>query len=340
MTNSPFLSVIVPVYNAEKYLCKCLDSLLAQDFSDYEIILVDDGSTDSSGSICDKYTSENPVCQCIHKTNGGHVSARKSGLEISRGQYVTFVDNDDWTAPNMYRKMCQAVYDTHADIVVCNYTAAMPDKEFIVKAHFEPGYYDKTRLEKEVYPSMIYSGSFFHYGIGPTYWNKIFRRDLFRDCLFHVPNDIILGDDTIATYRCMLEASSIYLIDESLYYFRSTPNSISRRAVVPLQRLLENHKVFDILQNIIETFAYPYIERQLNYFFVYQSLLTYELVFKNLNLASTDCKQAFMNECHNSIIRKAFASVSIRDIVGKHNKLYAFCIRHKLYWLFGFLLSH
>ena len=82
MYNSPMLSIIVPVYNAEDYLCKCLDSLLAQDFSDYEVILVDDGSTDGSGAICDKYASETPLFRCIHKANGGHTSARKSGYEI------------------------------------------------------------------------------------------------------------------------------------------------------------------------------------------------------------------------------------------------------------------
>lgn len=340
MCSSPLLSVIVPVYNAESYLSKCLDSLLAQDFSDYEIILVDDGSTDSSGAICDQYTSKNPICHCIHRTNGGHVSARKSGLEISRGQYVTFVDNDDWIAPDMYRKMCQAVYDTHADIVVCDYIAAMPDRETVVRTLFAPGYYDKTRLEKEVYPSMIYSGSFFHYGIGPTYWNKIFRRDLFQDHLFRVPNDIIIGDDALATYSCMLKASSIYYIDEPFYYYRSTAGSVSRRAEVPAKRLVENHKVFDTLRNVIDTSKYPCMEKQLDYYFVYQSLLTYELVFKNMTRMSLDFKQSFEDECNDPLIRKAFASVPIKDITGTHNKLYAFCIRHHLYRLFRLLLKH
>ena len=339
MSNSPLLSIIVPVYNVEAYLCKCLDSILAQDFSDYEVILVDDGSTDSSGTICDKYVSENPVFRCIHKPNGGHTSARKKGYEISRGQYVTFVDSDDWIAPDMYRKMCQAIYDTDADIVVCNYTAVMPDKESVVRALFAPGYYDKPRLEKEVYPYIIYSGSFFRFGVVPSLCNKLFRRELLHSHLFHVPNDIVIGEDALATYSCMLEASSIYFIDESLYYYRSTVGSVKRRAI-PVERLLENHKLFDTLQNVIDITAYPCMEKQLDYYFVYQSLLTYTRVFKNLDPTSPDYKQAFMNECHNPIIRKAFVSVPIRDIGGKHNKLYAFCVRHKLYRLFRLLLRH
>ena len=339
MSNSPMLSVIVPVYNVENYLCKCLDSLLAQDFPDYEIILVDDGSTDGSGAICDKYTSENPVFRCIHKTNGGHTSARKKGYEISRGQYVTFVDSDDWVSPDMYSKMCQAACDTHADIVVCNYTAVMPDKEAVVRALFAPGFYDKSRLEKEVYPYMIYSGSFFQFGVVPSLCNKLFRRELLQSHLFHVPNDIVIGEDALATYSCMLEASSIYFIDESFYYYRSTVGSVKRRAV-PVERLLENHKLFDTLQSVIDVPSYPYMEKQLDYYFVWQSLLTYERALKSPDPASPDCKRAFMNECHHPIIRKAFASVPIRDIVGKHNKMYAFCIRHKLYRLFSFVVKH
>ena len=339
MSNSPLLSIIVPIYNVEAYLCKCLDSILAQGFTDYEVILVDDGSTDNSGTICDKYASENSVFRCVHKPNGGHTSARKKGYEISRGQYVAFVDSDDWVSPDMYRKMCQAACDTHADIVVCNYTAVMPDKEAVVRALFAPGYYDATRLEKEVYPHMIYSGSFFQFGVVPSLCNKLFRRELLQSHLFHVPNDIVIGEDALATYSCMLEASSIYFIDDPLYYYRSTVGSVKRRTV-PIERLIENHKLFDTLQSVIDVPSYPYMEKQLDYYFVYQSLLTYERIFKNLDMASPDYRKAFMNECHNPIIRKAFASVPIRDIVGKHNKLYAFCVRQKLYRLFRFLLRH
>ena len=110
----PLLSIIVPVYNVEPYLVKCLDSLLAQRISDYEVILVDDGSTDNSGAICDKYAAQNAVFQCIHKPNGGLPSARKAGFQISRGQYVTFVDSDDWISPDMYAAMCGVIPDTRA----------------------------------------------------------------------------------------------------------------------------------------------------------------------------------------------------------------------------------
>lgn len=339
MRKNPLLSVIVPVYNVENYLCQCLDSLLAQDFSDYEVILVDDGSTDKSGEICDNYTAMHSFFRCIHKANGGLPSARKCGYEASCGQYIAFVDSDDWIAPDMYRRMCQAVYDTHADIIHCGYIAAMSDKEVICRPSFPTGYYDKKRLLEEVYPHMLYSGTFFKYGIAPNFWNKIFRRELLKNHLFQVPDDITVGEDALATYSCMLEASSMYFIDEAFYYYRSNAASMSRKSI-PVSRLTENHKMFDTLRNAIDLSAYPCMEQQLDYFFVYQSLLTFTLIFKNMTLASHEMKKIFATECKYPLIHKAFTNVPIRNIAGTHNKLYAFCIRHKLAGLFRLLVKN
>lgn len=339
MSDKPFLSIIIPVYNTEEYLACCLDSILVQDYTDYELILVDDGSTDGSAGICDRYAAEHPQVQCLHQTNSGHTSARQNGVRASSGRYVTFVDSDDWVAPDMYRKMCQAIYDTQADIVICDYTAVTPDKEVVCRNLFSRGFYDKIRLEKEVYPYMIYSGTYFKYGIAPSLCNKLFRRELLENHLFHVPNDIVVGEDALASYSCMLEASSIYFVDESFYYYRSNASSVSRRAI-PVKRLLENHKVFGTLQQVIDTSKYPCMEKQLDYYCVYQSLLTYELVFRNMTHMPSEFRRHFTDECNYVPIRKAFASVPIGDITGTHNKLYAFCVRHKLCSLFKFLLRH
>ena len=338
MHNPPLLSVIVPVYNVEKYIRNCLDSILAQDFTDYEIILVDDGSTDNSGAICDEYAAGHPAFHCIHKTNGGLPSARKCGFEASQGKYITFVDSDDWISPHMYRKICQAIQDTQADIIFCNYIAAMADREEVCTMPFAPGFYDKMRLEEEIYPFMLYSGTFYKYGISPNLWNKAFRRESFRKHLMHVPNDVAVGEDALASYSCILDAGSAYILEDALYYYRSNADSMSRRTI-PVERLLENRKMFQTFRNVIDTETYPCMEKQLDYYFVYQSLLTYELVFKKI-AHSLSFKKIFLEECNVPLLRKAFHSVAIRDIGGIHNKLYAFCIKYRLSTLFRFLLRH
>lgn len=338
MHNSPFLSIIVPVYNVEKYIRQCLDSILSQNFTDYEVILVDDGSTDKSGTICDEYASDNPSFQCIHKPNGGLPSARKCGYKASRGKYVAFVDSDDWIAPDMYSKLCHAARNTQADIVLCNYTAVMSDRAEVCTTPFMAGFYDKRRLKEEIYPYMIYSGTFYKYGISPNLWNKLFRRELLHDHLFHVPDAVTVGEDTLATYSCILEAASVFIMDEALYYYRSNADSMSRRAM-PSGRLSENHQMFSTLCDVIDLSAYPYMERQLDYYFVYQCLLTYVPVFKNMKV-SPSSRKTFLEECNFPLIRKAFSRTPIRDINGTHNKFFAFCIRHRLFVLFVLLLKH
>lgn len=115
------ISIIVPVYNVEKYLNKCIDSIINQTYKNIEIILVDDGSTDNSGKICDEYLLRDSRIKVIHKNNGGLSSARNEGINISSGEYIGFVDSDDWVEPNMYEEMYKKILYSNADIVDCGY---------------------------------------------------------------------------------------------------------------------------------------------------------------------------------------------------------------------------
>ena len=117
----PAVSIIVPVYNTERFLNRCIDSVLAQTYSDWELLLVDDGSTDSSGSICDEYATQDSRIRVFHKENGGVSSARNLGLDYARGEWITFVDSDDYIAPDMIEKLYETQKRNNADITVCGY---------------------------------------------------------------------------------------------------------------------------------------------------------------------------------------------------------------------------
>lgn len=106
--STPYLSVIVPVYNVENYLAHCLDSILSQTFTDFEVLLIDDGSTDGSRAVCERYAAQDDRIRLFHKENGGLVSARQYGFPFAQGEYVTFVDSDDWIDPAMYQNLCGA----------------------------------------------------------------------------------------------------------------------------------------------------------------------------------------------------------------------------------------
>ena len=118
MPEQPLLTVIMPVYNVEKYLSKALESMLVQTFTDWELIAVDDGSTDNSGKILDDYAARDARIKAIYQVNGGATSARKTALKLSRGQYVTFFDSDDWIEPDMYERLLRYMQAEKLDIVV------------------------------------------------------------------------------------------------------------------------------------------------------------------------------------------------------------------------------
>lgn len=161
----PFLSIIVPVYNVETYLPACLDSILAQTFTDFEILLVDDGSTDGSPALCNAYAAKDARIRCFHKKNGGHMSARQEGFRQASGAYAAFVDSDDWIDPAMYERMCTAAAKYDADVICCNYTAVTPEKHIERRDVCAPGFYDREELETKIFPVMLFPGHFFHYGV-------------------------------------------------------------------------------------------------------------------------------------------------------------------------------
>lgn len=334
----PFLSIIVPVYNVETYLSECLDSILAQTFKDFEILLVDDGSTDGSSALVDAYAAKDARIRCFHKENGGHMSARQAGFRNAAGKYITFVDSDDWINPAMYHRMCGCAAESDADIVCCNYTAVTPEKRIERQDVCPPGFYTRKQLEETVWPRMLFSGRFFHYGVSPSLCNKLFRKSLLEKYLFQVPLSLKLGEDGLVVYGCLLEASSACFLPESFYYYRSSGSSLTH--TMDGGRLTENRLLFDTYDRLIDLAAYPCMEKQLLYYYAYQCLLTLPPIFRTKQAFGTDDRKAFLAECDYPPIRRAFRSVRIADVSGLHNKAYVFCIRHGMYHLFRFLLRH
>ena len=216
----PKLSVIVPVYNTEKYLRECIDSILAQTFTDFELILVNDGSTDGSGVICDEYAGKDPRIRVIHQENGGITVSRKSGVRIAQGEYVTFVDSDDWIDWEMYATMLDCRQEAAPDVVICGMLmetsqGTRPRKE-IIKA----GLYDKNRMQKDVYPIMLFDFAHGTPAINPSLCNKLFKKPLLSNIIEQVNDTITYGEDALCTYSSLLDAERIYITNRNLYHYR------------------------------------------------------------------------------------------------------------------------
>ena len=153
MTNqNPLISVIVPVYKVEKYLHRCVDSILVQTYTNLEIILVDDGSPDRCGAICDEYAAKDSRIRVIHQENGGLSAARNAGLDVCSGEYIAFVDSDDWLDPEMYAVMMAQVREYGCDVVMCDCVKEFPDRPRLYTHDIRPGFYDRAALETEYFP--------------------------------------------------------------------------------------------------------------------------------------------------------------------------------------------
>ncbi|WP_158295177.1 glycosyltransferase family 2 protein [Eggerthella lenta] len=210
---SALISIVVPVYNTEKYLKQCVDSVLSQTYRNLEVILVDDGSTDGSPAICDEYAMRDSRVRVIHKENGGLSDARNSALDAMTGEYVGFVDSDDWVAPDMFEYLHGGLVGNRSGISVC---------EPIEVRTYRMDY--KVRTSDIVYDSEVALNELFFDRQGNYAWNKLYKSDLWKDIRF--PKDLNFED--IATiYKTFESAGRISFLRDPKYYYRIRRGSIS-----------------------------------------------------------------------------------------------------------------
>lgn len=217
MKNRPIISIIVPVYNVERYLERCINSILNQTFKNFELILVDDGSTDKSGEICDSFAGYDKRIRVIHKKNGGLSSARNVGLDVSIGKYIGFVDSDDWIDEFMYEKLYRNMIKTKSDIVICNFSRVYEENLNMVKSNI---YNNKVRVFNNIETlEQLYNDKY----IFVVAWNKLYKKELFDEIKYK--EGVICEDEFIAPYLLYKCKRTAYIPD-SLYYYYQREGSI------------------------------------------------------------------------------------------------------------------
>lgn len=220
------LSVIIPVYNVEEYLEKCVDSVINQTLSDIEIILVDDGSTDNCGKICDSYAQRDSRIKVIHKQNGGLMSAWKCGLSSARGDIIGFVDSDDWIDSDMYEKMLCCMNEHNVDLVCASLIREFDDRSEREQMFVRTGRYDRAQIEKEIFPCVISMGTMLDRCITPNRVTKIFKKERLLKNIHRCDERISLGEDFVAVFPYVCDAESMYVMDFYPYHYRIRGTSI------------------------------------------------------------------------------------------------------------------
>lgn len=221
------VSVLVPVYNAERFLQPCVDSLLHQTYANIEIVLVDDGSTDESGKICDEYAMNDNRVKVVHKTNAGVSEARITAFENSRGSYIAFVDADDYVATNYIEAMLKAATEHQADIVSCNLLKVNGNRT-IKESHSMEGLYDRQQIREAMQTCLLYDKQTRTNGMTIYLWSKLIRREYVAKGLEY-GRGIWFGEDQIALFCMLYEIERLYVMQDRLYYYVQHEAQVTRR---------------------------------------------------------------------------------------------------------------
>ncbi|QWI19513.1 glycosyltransferase [Bacillus wiedmannii] len=233
------VSLIVPIYNVEEFLPRCLDSIIRQEYGNLEIILVNDGSTDQSGLICDRYAEKDERFIVIHKENGGVSSARNVGLNEVTGNYIGFIDPDDWIEPNMIIKLYELIVQYNADIAMCGYvkedTQGLP-----LYKHDELS--TKVLNKEETLNSILNPNGFRGF-----LWNKLFSADLFYEKQIFFDENICFCEDLLFCCQAILNAKQV-VYDSTPYYHYIIHDSNASKSNFSLKKLT----ALDSLENIVK----------------------------------------------------------------------------------------
>jgi len=272
----PEISIIIPVYNTEKYLPKCLDSVVNQTMGDIEIICVDDGSTDSCPDILDAYAEKDRRIRVIHKGNQGLVCARKIGIAAARGKYAGYVDSDDWIEADMYEKLFQVMEKEQVELVTCGYYL----EGSYTSTHLDTvdgGYYAQERMHY-LRNNTIYRMECRETGIRGGLWCKLFSTMLLKRVQDMIPDEISIAEDKVCLLQYILECSSVYVLKEPLYHWMIRQTSLSHESKEGRNDyLLKLNHVYNYLMTL---YAHPNFTDQMR---LQTEIYMMELMFLGIN---------------------------------------------------------
>lgn len=315
------ISVIVPVYNVEKYLNRCIKSIVNQTYRDLEIIIVNDGSTDHCGEICDKWREKDKRIKVIHKENGGLSDARNTGMKVATGNYIAFVDSDDWIEPLMYETLMKVLIANKSDIVSCGFRKVQKEEPRKESSEHQLIQYDaESALEAMITEK----------GMHQVVWNKLYKRELVEEILFEKGK---YNEDEFWSYQVIGRVKKVTAIKNIYYNYFQRDNSIinetySLKRLDGLEGKENRQKYIDKYYpglsgiarlNLFYSYLYAYqcSLRMLNQNDLHIAMEKIENGWKKLGLKYSDyCKESFKHK-----IEIAMCKISLKNICRLRNRL-------------------
>ena len=279
----PKISVIVAVYKAEAYIHRCVDSLLAQTFADFEVLLVDDGSPDRSGEICDEYARKDRRVRVFHKENGGVSSARQCGLDNAEGEYTIHADPDDWVEPNMLEELYAKAKEDNADIVLCDY--------YMYKAKSRY----RRQTPRNTLPQTLLK-QYLHHRLHGSLCNKLIKRELYSLYDIKFPVDMILREDMFVVCNLMMHPVKVTYLNKAYYHYDYSANNNSLVRTPSL-------KTYQSTVDFINYFSERWVEQDVKEEFYQMKLNTKRLALA-ANVLSPDALRKLYSEINERLIRE------------------------------------
>lgn len=279
------VSIVVAIYKVEKYLNRCVDSLIHQTYQNLEIILVNDGSLDSCGEICDEFALKDPRVKVIHKENEGANNARYDGVYFAHGKYIMIIDGDDYLDLDYVRQLVENAEETQADLVVSGYIEDFGQKQILHKMNIATGFYSGDVLEI-LKSKSLFTGDYYEFGINPALWNKLFLREKLIHVLYKDDTrSIRIGEDTLISFPYIMSCDCISIIqtDQSYHYMQHGASML--RTFQP--KIIEN---VSKVKKHLESFEWSNsVSNQINY---YCSWLLIYAFHNQLNKTMNPLKQS------------------------------------------------
>ena len=305
------VSIIIPVYNVQEYLSVCLDSIIKQTIRNKEIIIVNDGSTDKSLEILKEYKEKYPELIIINQENRGISETRNAGLKVASGEYIAFVDSDDFIELNMFEKMYVSAKRENADIVICNYilyTETSDNPKFndqTIEGINKEGYIDKVDALKK----------FLLNDIKGYVWNKLHKRELFTANNILFP-DFIVCEDTPVGFLLLANSNKIYLLNEPLYYYRQRESSLTR--IFSIKSMVDMIDGCHIMGDYIAKNPLLYIE--LNDYYKIYMIKTLWAIHNKYWIQYCETKEKACYSDFKNIVLSEISIIKVSEIIG-NNKL-------------------
>lgn len=334
MKKQPLVSIIIPVYNAEQYLKECIDSVWNQTYEDLDIVLVDDGSKDNSPKMCDKYARKDGRIQVIHKENGGLVSAWKAGVEKAKGDYVVFLDSDDWIDLFMIEDMVNHATGKGKEIVCGNYIIEKENQSIAVKQPLEPDVYDRKRIERKILPCLLGNEErIIHF----SRCMKLISKELISNNMKFSDEKLTMGEDVGIMIPTIMDAEYLVVMEDAFYYHYRFVDA----SMVHKYNALMYEKVELLYENLKETIQKKISEEKQKETYLeslkkeYVFLLFY--VLKNeLRGPKEACSKRIQEMIEKANKEKGLKEIKV-EVNSKANKLLYYILKHpnKLSILFG-----